>query len=340
MPEFLLHDPERALSFLTRLALVAAASAATLIVPVAAHAQAFPSKPLTIIVPFPPGGGIDLFARVLSEKLPPRIGQSVIVENRPGVGGLAGASAVAKAPPDGHTILVAPNTIAIAPHLLPKGAGGGVDVMKDLVPVVMPASTPMILVVNSDLGVKSVAELVAAAKKTPGLPFGSAGNGSPMQIAGELFKKAAGVDMLHVPYKGVGPSLNDTLSGQIKVLYVSLAGGVSQHIRAGKLIPIAVTEKRRTPLLPDVPTMAELGYKGVEVDAWYGVLAPAGTPAEAIAVLNREINAVIQMPDVRERLAAVGIDVRGGTAEAFGAEMRDDNARYGKIIQEFGIKAD
>jgi len=256
------------------------------------------------------------------------------------VGGLAGASAVAKAPADGYTMLVAPNTIAISPHLLPKGAGGGVDVMKDLVPVIMPASTPMILVVNPSLGVKSVPELVALAKKEPGIAFATAGNGSPMQIAGELFKKAAGIDLLHVPYKGVGPSLNDTLSGQVKVLFVSLAGGVSQHIKSGKLVPIAVTEKRRTPLLPDVPTMAELGYKGVEVDAWYGVLVPTGTPAEAIALLNREINAVIQLPDVRERLAGVGIDVRGGTAEAFGAEMRDDNARYGRIIQEFGIKAD
>ena len=325
---------------LRRLASAAVAIAvAAVLLPASAWAQAFPSKPLTVVVPFPPGGGVDLFARVMAEKLTPRLGQSVIVENKPGVGGLAGANAVARAAPDGYTMLVAPNTIAIAPHLLSKGAGGGVDVMKDLAPVIMPASTPMLLVVNPELGVKSVPELVVLAKKTPGLAYASAGNGSPMHIAGELFEKAAGVDMTHVPYKGVAQSVTDTVGGQVKVLYVAM-GAVAGHFRAGRLVPLAVTEKRRTPLLPDVPTMAELGYKGVEVDAWYGVFVPAGTPPEAIALLNKEINAIIQMPDVREKLAGAGIDVRGGTPEAFGAEMRDDNARYGKIIQEFGIKAD
>lgn len=323
-----------------RLASAAAAIAAALVLlPAPAWAQAFPSKPLTIVVPFPPGGGVDLFARVLAEKLSPRLGQSVIVENKPGVGGLAGASAVARSAADGYTMLVAPNTIAIAPHLLAKGAGGGVDVMKDLAPVIMPASTPMLLVVNPELGVKSVAELVALAKKSPGLPYASAGNGSPMHIAGELFEKAAGVDMQHVPYKGVAQSVNDVVGGQVKVLYVAM-GAVAGHFRAGRLVPLAVTEKRRTPLLPDVPTMAELGFKGVEVDAWYGVFVPAGTPAEAIALLNREIDAVVRLPDVRERLAGAGIDVRGGTAAEFATEMREDNARYGRIIKEFGIKAD
>jgi tripartite-type tricarboxylate transporter receptor subunit TctC len=305
-----------------------------------ALAQAFPTRQVTVVVPFPPGGGPDLFARILAERQTPKLGHPVIVENRPGVGGLAGANAVAKAAPDGHTVLIAPNTIAIAPHILPKGAGGGVDVMQDLVPVVMPASTPMLLVVHPDLGVSSVAELIALAKKSKGLAYATAGTGSPMHIGGELFKRAAGVDLFHVPYKGVAPSVAAALSGEVKILFTALGGSVAPHLRAGKLKVIAVTERRRTPLLKDIPTMAELGYPGVEVDAWYGVLAPAGTPQPVIARLNREINEVLAVPEVRERLAGAGIDARGGTPEAFGAEMRDDHARYGRIVQEFGIKSD
>jgi len=305
-----------------------------------AGAAAWPSKPITIVVPFPPGGGPDLFARILGEKLPPRLGQPVIVENKPGVGGLAGANAVAKSAPDGQTFLIAPNTIAISPHVLSKGAGGGVDVLTDLMPVITPASTPMILVVSPTLGVKSVKELVALAKQKPGMPYASAGNGSPMHIAGELFRKAAGVDMQHVPFKGVAPSVVAVLGDQVQVLFVAMGGGISQHLRSGKLIVLAVTEKNRTPLLPNVPTMAELGFKGVETDAWYGVFAPTGTPAAVITRMNREINAVLAMPDVRERMNQAGMDVRGGTAEAFGAEMREDFARYGRLVQEFGIKAD
>jgi tripartite-type tricarboxylate transporter receptor subunit TctC len=161
-----------------------------------------------------------------------------------------------------------------------------------------------------------------------------------MHIGGELFKRAAGVDIFHVPYKGVAPSVAAALSGEVKILFTALGGSVAPHLRAGKLRVIAVTEKRRTPLLKDIPTLSELGYPGVEVDAWYGVLAPAGTPAAVIARLNREINEVLAIPEVRERLNVAGIDVRGGTAEALASEMRDDHARYGRIVQEFGIKAD
>ena len=306
-----------------------------------ALAQApWPSKQIVLVVPFPPGGGPDVFARLLTEKLPARLGQPMIVENRPGVGGLAGANQVAKSAPDGYSFLVAPNTIAIAPHLLAKGAAGGVDVMKDLVPVIMPASTPMMLVVNPSLGVKTVAELVAVAKKRPGLPYGSAGNGSPMHIGGELFKKAAGIDLQHVPFTGVAPSVTAALGGQVEVLFVAMGGGIAQHIRAGKLLVLAVTEKRRTQQLPDVPTMAEAGYAGVETDAWYGVLAPTGTPVAVITRMNQEINYALTLPDVRSRMNNAGIDVRGGTPEAFGTEMRDDHARYGRIVKEFGIRAD
>lgn len=304
-----------------------------------AHAQGFPTKPITIIVPFPPGAGPDFAARAIGEKLSPRIGQPVIVENRPGVGGFVGANAVAKAPADGHTLLLTPNTLMIAPHILSKGAGGGLNVLNDLAPVAPVGSTPMLLVANPQLGVKTAQEFIALAKKSPGLAYASAGNGSPMHIAGELLKKSAGIDLLHVPYKGVAPAVTDTLGGQVKVLFVAL-GGVSQHIKSGKLVALAVVEQKRTPLLPEVPTLAELGYRDVVVDAWYGVLAPKGTPDGVIAKLNDELNAVLAMPEVKERLAGAGIEARGGTAAQLGAQMRDDHARYGRIVREFGIQAD
>jgi len=300
----------------------------------------YPRRQVTLVVPFPPGGGVDLTARLLAEKLTVRLGQRFLLENRPGVGGLAGANAVAKSAPDGYMLLVAPNTIAISPHILAKGVAGGVDILKDLVPIVMPASVPMLLVVNPQLGAKTPAELVALAQRNPGLPYGSAGNGSPMHFAGEMFKKATGVDMQHVPYKGVGPSVTDAVGGQVKVLFTSLGSGLMPLIRAGKLVPIAVTEKRRTAFLPELPTLTELGIPGVEVGAWYAVMAPTGTPALVISRLNREINAVLEMPDVRDKLTGAGIEVRGGSAEALAAEIQDDYTRYGRLAREFSISAD
>ena len=304
-----------------------------------AAAQEFPSKPVTLVVPFPPGSGPDFIARVISEKLSPKLGQPILVESRPGAGGLAGANVVARAAPDGYTLLVTPNTVVISSHVLTKGAGGGVDVLKDLVPVIKAAAPPLVLATNPQLGVKTPADLIAAAKRNPGLAYASAGNGSPQHFAGELFKKATGVDMLHVPYKGQTPSVTDTIAGQVKVLFVALSG-VMGHIRSGKLVPLAVAEKQRTSIIPELPTLAEFGIKGVEVDAWLGVLAPAGTPIAIIARWNQEINAVVKMPDVRARLNGLGIDARGGTPEEFGATMREDHERYGRIAQEFGIKAD
>lgn len=203
----------------------------------AAIAQSFPSKTISIVVPFPPGGGPDLLARVLAERLAPKLGQAVVVENKPGAGGLLGASGVAKAAADGHTLLLSPNTLVISPHVLPKGAGAGLDVQRDLVPVIAPVSTPMVLVANPALGVNNLAQLIALAKKQPGLPYASTGNGSPMHFAGEMFKKSAGVDLLHVPYRGTGPALTAVLGGEVKLLYIGL-GGAAAHIKAGKLVPL------------------------------------------------------------------------------------------------------
>lgn len=326
---------------LSRRRLLTGIAAVTLSLAVAGHAaaQSFPARAVTMVVPFPPGAGPDIAARVIGEKLSTRLGQPVIIENRPGVGGFLGASAVAKAAPDGHTLLFTPNTLMIAAHVLPKGSQSGVDVTKDFAPVILPATTPMLVAVNPKLGVKSLAELVAAAKKSPGLPYATPGNGSPMHIAGELFKRAAGVDMLHVPYKGVAPSVNAALAGEVQVLYVAL-GGISPHVKSGRLVPLALAERKRTSLLPDLPTFQEQGFAGVEVNAWYGVLAPAGTPAAVVQRLNREINEILALPDVRERLNGAGLDVAGGAPEVLGAAMKEDDARYAKIVKDFDIKPD
>jgi tripartite-type tricarboxylate transporter receptor subunit TctC len=307
--------------------------------PVQSLAQSYPSKPVTLVVPFPAGGGPDLTARILAEKLSVRWGQAVVVDNKPGAGGLIGANGVAKSAADGHQLLLTPNTLVISPHVLPKGAGGGIDVMKDLVPVIAPASTPMVLVAHPDLGVKSVPELIGLAKRTPGMPYASAGNGSPMHFAGEMFKKSSGVDLLHVPYRGTAPALTAVMSGEVKLLYVGL-GGVLQQIKAGKLTALAVTEKARTDILPVVPTATEQGVRNVVVNAWYGVFAPAATPAAVVTKINQDINEVLKMPDVRSKLIAAGIEVLGGPAQTLADFMKEDDQRYGSIAREMNIKAD
>jgi tripartite-type tricarboxylate transporter receptor subunit TctC len=321
-----------------RLILAAGGLACLSLLAAGAWAQTFPSKQVTLVVPFPPGGGPDVAARVIAEKLAPRLGQPVVVENRPGAGALLGASFVAKAAPDGHTLLLTPNTMAISPHVLAPGAGGGVDVNRDLLPVIAPATTPLVLVASPSLGVSNLKGLLEQARKG-GLAYGSPGNGSPMHFAGEMFKRSAAVDLLHVPYRGVAPSLNAALAGEVKLLYTGV-GGALQHIKAGKLVPLALTEKARSALLPDVPTATEQGVANVEVNAWYGVFAPAATPAAVVQRINQEINAVIRLPDVRERFLGAGIEPLGGTAQVLADFMKADTQRYGQLARELGIKAD
>jgi len=304
-----------------------------------APAQTFPGKTVTLVVPFPAGGGPALAARVLAEKIAPKLGQAVVVDNKPGAGALLGAGQVARSPADGHTLLFTPNTMVISPHVLAAGAGGNIDVHKDLVPVIAPATTPMSLLAHPSLGVKNLKELVEAAKKSPGIPYGTAGNGSPMHFAGEMFKQSAKVDLLHVPYRGVAPSVTAALGGEVKLLYVAL-GGALQHIKAGKLVPLALTEKSRSSLLPDLPTAAEQGFAGVEVNAWYGVFAPAGTPQAAIARINQEINDALKLPEVREKFTGAGLEVLGGTPQVLADFMKADNQRYGNIARELKIRAD
>ena len=300
---------------------------------------AFASKTVTLVVPFPAGGGPDLAARVMAEKLATRWGQPVVIDNKPGAGALLGAAQVARAAADGHTLLFTPNTMAISPHVLAPGAGGGIDVNKDLVPVIAPATTPMVLVASPQLGARNLKALVEQARRQAGLAYGSPGNGSPMHFAGEMFKRSAGVELLHVPYRGVAPSLNAALSGEVKLLFTGV-GGALQHIKAGKLVPLALTEARRSDLLPDVPTATEQGVAQVEVNAWYGVFAPAATPAAVVQRINQDMNAVLQMPEVREKLLLAGIEPLGGPAQVLAGFMKTDNQRYGQLARELGIRAD
>lgn len=316
-----------------------AATLAACVWPTLGMAQSFPSKTLTIVVPFPAGGGPDVAARVLAEKLAPKLGQAVVVENKPGAGALLGAGTVARATPDGHTLLLTPNTLAISPHVLAAGAVGNLDVQKDLVPVVAPATTPLALVAHPTLGVKNLAELSALARTKVDMTYGSPGNGSPMHFAGEMFKKSTNLNLLHVPYRGVAPSLNAALAGEVQLLFVAL-GGALPHIKAGKLVPLAVVEDERSALLPQVPTATEQGVKGVEVAAWYGVFAPAGTPSAAITRLNMEINEALKLPDVRERFTGAGLEVLGGTPARLADFMKADHQRYGSLARELKIRAD
>lgn len=303
-----------------------------------AQAQAN-GKPITIVVPFPPGAGPDLVARTIGEKLAARLNRAVVVENKPGAGGLVGATQVARAPADGATLLLAPNTLVISPHVLAPGAAGGIDVLKELAPVAPLGTTPMLLVAHPQAGVRDVAGLLTAAKAKPGLAFGSAGNGSPMHFAGALLMRSAGLNLLHVPYRGVAPSVTAAIGGEVPLLFVAL-GGVTQHLQSGKLVPVALAEKARSPLLPDVPTFREGGVAQVEVNAWYGVFAPAGIAADAVQKLNAEINAVLQMADVKARLGGAGIELNGGTPQALGAMANADFERYGRVARELGIRAD
>lgn len=323
----------------TALGLAAAALALGLAAPVLAQAQAFPSRTVTLVVPFPAGGGPDIAARVIGEKLGARLGQPVVVDNKPGAGALIGASFVAKSAADGHTLLFTPNTLVISPHVLTPGAGGGIDVQRDLAPVIAPATTPLVLVANPQLGANNLRAALDVIRRTPDMAYGSAGNGSPMHFAGEMFKRSTRTSLLHVPYKGVAPSITAALSGEVKLLYVGLGGAVP-HIKSGRLVPLAVTESRRSELLPDVPTATEQGVAGVEVNAWYGMFAPAGTPAATIARLNREVNEVIRLPDVRDRLMGAGIEVLGGPPERLADFVKNDNQRYGSLARELNVKAD
>ncbi len=303
-----------------------------------AFAQSYPNHAIRLVVPFPAGGTTDILARAAAQKLTETLGQSVVVDNRPGAGGNIGAELVAKAAPDGYTLLMGTvGTHAINPSLYTKMP---YDHIKDFVPVVLVAGVPNVLVVNPSLPINSVADLIKLAKAKPGtINFASSGSGTSIHLSGELFKTMAGVDMTHVPYKGSAPALQDLMGGQVQIMFDNLPSSLAL-IKAGKLRAIAVTSLKRAPALPDVPTIAESGLPGFEASSWFGILAPAGTPAPIVAKINAEVNKWLQSPDAKEQLLAQGAEAAGGSPEQFVAHIRAETDKWAKVVKASGAKVD
>jgi tripartite-type tricarboxylate transporter receptor subunit TctC len=307
--------------------------------PALALAQAFPAKPITLVVAYPAGGDTDAIARVYAEKLAARTGQQVLVDNRPGASGTIGNVSVAKAPADGYTLLFTPSTFPIAQHVLKVGANLVHDVVNDFTPIVKTGNIPLLLVTAPTTGFKDMQQAMAEAKGGKALSYGSPGAGSPMHIAAEMLNKAAGVKLTHVPYRGVAPVVTDTLGGHVAIGWIT-PGAVGQHLQTGKLVPLAVAETRRTKLLPEVPTLIELGYRELDVSAWMGLLGPKGLPPEVVRSLNAHFNEILKMPDVQQRMAQLGIEAVGGEPEVLARQIGADHSRFGRLVQEFGIKAE
>ena len=323
-----------------RQAMLALVGTALLALPAIANAQtpAYPTKPIRLVVPFPAGGATDILAREVAKHLTETWGQSVVVDNRPGAGGNIGSELVAKAAPDGYTLEMGTvGTHAINASLYSKMP---YDHVKDFVPVILVAGVPNVLVVNPSVPVNSVQELIAYAKANPGkLNFASSGSGTSIHLSGELFKVMAGVQMTHVPYKGSAPALQDLLGGQVQLMFDNLPPSLPQ-IKAGKLRALAVTSATRAPALPDIPTIAESGLPGFEASSWFGVLAPAGTSPAIVAKLNAEIAKWLASPEAKEKLAAVGANIAGGTPEDFARHIQAETAKWAKVVKESGAKVD
>ncbi|MGO4155389.1 Bug family tripartite tricarboxylate transporter substrate binding protein [Cupriavidus sp. YAF13] len=319
--------------------LFAAVAATTAMMAGGARAQTYPTKPITLVVAYPAGGDTDVLARLLAEKLSARLRQSVVVENRTGAAGTIGSSYVAKSAADGYTLLVAPNTVAIAPLVLKNGTGASYDVRGDFTPVAQLGVQSLFVVVNKGTGITKLPELVARAKAGTVQTYATPGNGSPMHILGELFNKAAGVNISQVPYRGTAPAVVDVLGGQVPMTYSTL-GAVAQYIGTGAIVPLAVADMKRSPFAPNVPTLAELGYKDVEVGAWQALLAPKGLPPELVKTLNTHVNDILKMPDVVARMATIAITPVGGEPATLSKLIASDSTRYARIVKEFGIQAD
>ena len=304
---------------------------------VAAAQGAFPGRPVSMVVGFAPGGGTDTASRIIAKKLAENIGQSVSVENKPGAGGNIATDLVAKAVPDGSTILLGSvGSLTVAPHLVAKLP---YDPFKDLAPITMAVVFPNVLVVHPSLGANTLADFVRLAKEKPGtINFGSSGIGGAGHLAGELFAMVAKINIVHVPYKGGGPAVADLLGGQIPAVFATPASA-GAHIKAGKIRALAVTGATRSPYLPDVPTIAESGYPGYEATNWYAYVAPAKTPPEVLARWNQELVKVLSDPAVREQLLGHGLEPMPGTAEALAKYMQREYATWGRVVKEAKITA-
>ncbi len=319
----------------TMLALLAAAC--TAFAAPAALAQKFPDKPIRFIVPFPPGGGNDILARAIAPKMGEFLGQPVVIDNRAGAGGNIGTDLAAKSAPDGYTIVIASNQVTINPWLYAKLP---FDIEKDFVAVAQAASVPMVLAVHPSVPANTLKEFIALAKASPGkFNHGTPGNGTPQHIAFEVFNHAASVQVTHIAYKGTGPAIADLIGGQVQSAIGTMAS-LEQHVKAGKLRALGVTTPKRSPAMPNVPTIAEAGLPGFEVPLWYSILAPAGTPKEIVARLSSEVARALAVPETRERLTAQGFDVNYLNPEQMSDLIRNDIARWQKSIKDIGLKLD
>jgi tripartite-type tricarboxylate transporter receptor subunit TctC len=315
-----------------------AAAAAAIALPQSAFPQDWPNSPVRIIVGFPPGGGTDALARVVAQKLTEMWGKQVIVDNKPGVAGVLAAEYVAGQPGDGSTLLMAHiNSHALAASLQPKLR---YNIERDFVPIVLVGVTPNLLIANTSQRAKTVKDIVALCKAKPGqVSFGSAGSGSAQHMALELFKLRAGVDALHVPYKGSGPLLTDLIGGQIQYSFETMTAA-TPHVKSGRVIAIAQTRIKRAKGYPNVPTMQEEGYEGFDATTWYGLAGPAKLPAQVTEKVNRDVNTILAMPDVQEKLDAYGAEDGGGTAQKFAAFIRAEQEKWAKVVKDANVKVE
>ena len=303
----------------------------------AVHAQ-FPDRPIKLVVPFAPGGVTDTSGRVVAEALSKRLGQSIVVENKAGASGNIGAQQVAGSAPDGYTLLLGfDGSIVINPHVF---ANFPIDVQKDLAPVGKIGDAALIIVAHPSFPAKTLPALIEHAKKDPnGVSYGTSGVGGTPHIAGELLKQRTGANFTHIPYKGGGPAMTDALGGNIPMVFTAVAGAM-QHVKAGRLVPIAVPSRKRVSSLPDVPTFIEAGLADFEATSWVAILAPANTPRPVVEKLNRELNAVLADPAIVARLEQLGIAATPGTPEQLATQIRDDLDKYGKVVKAAGIRAE
>ena len=308
-----------------------------LLVPGLVMAQSFPNKPIKVLVPFPAGGTVDFFARTLAPKLSEALGQTVLVENRPGAGGNIATEAVAKAAPDGYTLLMGSEIVAINTSLYSKL---NYDPLTDLAPIVLVGTVPNILIVSPAVPVNNVKELIALGKtKSANLSYASTGQGTSTHLSTEMFKNMTGMQAVHVPYKGGPPAIADLLGGQVNMMFINMPTGIA-HVRSGKVKILAVSSKKRVAQLPDVPTVEEAGVKGFVTYAWSGLFAPAGTPRDVVLRLNQEVVKLLKLPSIREQLAGQGAEAVGDTPDEFAHFMRDEVAQWAHMVRTSGAKVD
>lgn len=314
-----------------------AAIAAFALLATAAQAQSWPSKPIRLVVPFPAGGGTDMITREVANKVAGP-GYTFVIDNKPGSGGNLGVDAAAKSPADGYTLVMGQTSnLAINPTLYAKLP---YDPVKDLTPISLVASSPLVIVTGADSPYKTLADVVKAAKEKPGsINFATSGNGTVAHLATESFQKVAGVKLVHIPYKGAAQGATDVISGQVQ-LYVSSIPTLIGHIKSGKMRPLAVTSLKRADDLPQVPTVDESGYKGFDAVTWFGIVGPANLPKDVVAKLNADVNKALKDPELQKKLGDQGADVAGSTPEQFGKLIRDDMARWGKIVKDSDAKVD